>query len=316
MKSDDKSVELKPLLPNEPRQLDWEEQSRLTQQFLYPVLAELEGFLLRLRATLDPQLAADFPIKANKPYPLGQCLEISLAVKKRLEEISPNELKADDVVAFNAIQQFSSNGGIIRQIWGDLRGQYFQNAFLFGDLYVDASNDTVVATKPKVEILPFAQSNLSAIKDFYHFAQLAQRYWKAEIFPNHMFPVLAPYVPLLVRFADGEIQILDSSKYMIMLTTSARFQPSLDFLSQAAMPLDVFDSIRTILKDSGLILPDSPEVGRELAITNCQHCFDDDTYAADEQIGLAIERILRVNTYLKMINRVPSIRQQVICEID
>ena len=68
MKSDDKSVELKPLLPNEPRQLDWEEQSRLTQQFLYPVLAELEGFLLRLRATLDPQLAADFPgRRRNRP---------------------------------------------------------------------------------------------------------------------------------------------------------------------------------------------------------------------------------------------------------
>ncbi len=123
---------IRPLLPNEPRQLDWVLQERLTKQYLYPVLEELERFLLNLRAQLDPQLTADSPTKANKPYPLGQCLEISLAVKKQLEEISPSQLQGNDAIAFSAIQQFSLNGGVIRQIWGDLRGQYFQNAFLFG----------------------------------------------------------------------------------------------------------------------------------------------------------------------------------------
>jgi len=311
-----KNVRVKPLLPNEPRQLDWEKQSHLTSQFLRPVLGELERFLLDLRATLDPQLSAEFPTKASKPYPLGQCLEISLAVKKRLEEISPSELQGDDVVAFNAIQQFSLNGGVIRQIWGDLRGQYFQNAFLFGDLYVDVSNDTVVATKPKVEILPFAQSNLSAIKDFYHFAQLAQLYWKAEVFPNHLMPELAPYVPLLVRYADGEIQMLDLSKYMIMLTTSAAFQPSYDFLSQAAMPKDVFDRVRNSLLDSGLILPECPEDGRELALTNCQRCSEDDTYGSYDQIVLAIKRVLQVNAYLRLTDRAPSISHQETAEMN
>jgi len=311
-----KCVEVKPLLPNEPRQLDWGLQSHLTKKFLYPVLGELERFLLDLRVTLDPHLFADFPTKANKPYPLGQCLEISLAVKKRLEEVSPSELQGDDAVAFNAIQQFSLNGGVIRQIWGDLRGQYFQNAFLFGDLYVDVSNDTVVATKPKVEILPFTQSNLSAIRDFYHFSQLAQRYWKAEVFPNHVLPELAPYVPLLVRYADGEIQMLDLSKYMIMLTTSAKFQPSIDFLSQAAMSEDVFESIRIILQTSGLVLPERPEDGREKALTNCQRCSEDDLHGSYDQIVLAIERVLQINAYLRMTNKAPSISQQDVAEIN
>lgn len=293
-----RSLEVSPLLPNEPRQLDWEKQHRLTNQFLRPVLGELERFLLDLRAILDPELSADLPIKSNKPYPLGQCLEISLAVKKKLEQISPNELQGDHATAFNAIQQFSLSGGVIRQIWGDLRGQYFQNAFLFGDLYVDASNDTVVVTKPKVEILPFTQSDLSAIKDYYHFALIAQRYWKAEIFPNHVFPGLAPYVPLLVRFENGEIQMLDSSKYMITLTTSAKFEPSINFLSQDALHLDIFENIRNSLYGSGLVLPETPEDGRKMALLNCEHCSSDDTYSSYDQILSMVERIHRVNTYL------------------
>jgi hypothetical protein len=306
---------IRPLLPNEPRQLDWELQERLTKKFLHPVLKELERFLLNLRVQLDPQLSADSPTKANKPYPLGQCLEISLAVKKQLEEISPSQLQGNDAIAFSAIQQFSLNGGVVRQIWGDLRGQYFQNAFLFGDLYVDVSNDTVVATKPKVEILPFKESNLSAIKDFYHFVELAQRYWKAEIFPNHIFPVLAPYVPLLVRFQDGEIQILDSSKYMIMLTTSARFQPSIDFLSNTTLPVEVFASIQTILNDSGLILPESPDEGREQAQLYCEQYSINDAYSNMHQIALAVERTLRVNTYFKMKNRASAIDRGEITEV-
>lgn len=299
-------TQVKPLLPNEPRQLDWDVQSQLTKQFLTPVLRELERFLLDLRAELDPLLSADAPTKAGKPYPLGQCLEISLAVKKKFEEILASDLRGDSLIAFRAIQQFVRNGGVIRQIWGDLRGQYFQNAFLFGDLYVDVSNDTVVATKPKVEILPFAQANLSPIKDFYHFAQLARSYWKAEIFPNHILPELAPYVPLLVRYRDGEIQMLDLSGYMIMLNTSAGFKPSNDFLSQEAMPKDIFERVKSILQDSDLLLPERPVEGRAMALLSCQRYSEDVIYRQSDQILSAVERALKVNVCLSQIDKVPS----------
>ena len=55
-----------------------------------------------------------------------------------------------------AIREFIGKGGAFRSVWGVLREQYFQNAIQLGGLYVDVSNDTVVVTKPKVEILPIA----------------------------------------------------------------------------------------------------------------------------------------------------------------
>jgi len=52
-----------------------------------PALAELEVFFLAVRAQVDHLLRTAAPIKNGKPYPLGQCLEISLAVEQRLRQL-------------------------------------------------------------------------------------------------------------------------------------------------------------------------------------------------------------------------------------
>jgi len=111
-----------------------------------------------VRAQVDHLLRTAAPIKNGKPYPLGQCLEISLAVEQRLKAVDPAALSGPAQVGHQAWSAFLAVGGTMRRIWGDLRGKYFQNAFLLGTLYVDVSNDTVVPTKPKVEILPFHES--------------------------------------------------------------------------------------------------------------------------------------------------------------
>ena len=49
-----------------------------------------------------------------------------------------------------ALVAFMSHGGTMRKVWGDLRGEYFQNAFIVGSLYVDVANYTVVPTKPAI----------------------------------------------------------------------------------------------------------------------------------------------------------------------
>ncbi|MEL7969110.1 hypothetical protein AAG587_22330 [Vreelandella neptunia] len=66
--------------------------------------------------------------------------------------------------------QFFRQGGLVRQVWGDLRGEYFQNALLVGGLYVDVANDIVDPRKPPGEILPFAEARLAPISDFHHFS--------------------------------------------------------------------------------------------------------------------------------------------------
>ena len=42
-----------------------------------------------------------------------------------------------------ALRAFLRAGGTLRRVWGDLRGQFFQNAFQLGTLYLDVANDSV-----------------------------------------------------------------------------------------------------------------------------------------------------------------------------
>lgn len=149
---------LRPLLPNEPcLQLPTAERT-LTERHLLPVLAELQAGFLAVRRQLDPELERLQPVKLGKPYPLGQCLEIAEAVQKRLRTVEVASLPVDAALGLRALRAFLRAGGSFRQVWGDLRGQYFQNAFQLGSLYIDVANDTVTPTKPQVEILPFEQA--------------------------------------------------------------------------------------------------------------------------------------------------------------
>ena len=116
------------LLPNEPRVVNFKAQSVLTERYLLPVLADLEAFFLALRTSVDPALRQGKPIKLGKPYPLGQCLEITQSVQEKLRH--PAAVSSDDAAAtsgYKAYRAFRKAGGAFRQVWGDLRGEFFQN---------------------------------------------------------------------------------------------------------------------------------------------------------------------------------------------
>ena len=259
-----------PLLPNEPSILFPDTQAALTARYLLPVLPALETYLLAVRRQLDPELQRLQPMKLDKPYPLGQCLEIATAVQQRLRTVTEAHLPADAVIGLRALRAFQRAGGTLRLVWGDLRGQYFQNAFQIGTLYVDVANDTVTPTKPKVEILPFDQAQFIPIRDFQHFSQIARAYWGDEIYPNHVLPRLAPHCPLIHVTGKGRIMLHVATQYMLALTRSQGFAPSEAVLREAAMPPAVFEQACRAFQDAGHTLPKSPEHGRTLALQQCR----------------------------------------------
>lgn len=260
----------KPLLPYEPRIFNPAFQQALTKRHLLAKLAELECYFLSVRSALDPQLQQLQPTKLGKPYPLGQCLEIATAVYKRLKVVKRSELPPEAIAGFEAMRSFLNNGGTFRLVWGDLRGQYFQNAFQLGTLYLDVANDTVVPTKPKVEILPFEQANIVPIKNFEHFRTLAQSYWQDEVFPNHLMPALAPFCPLLHISKEGAIRIHDASNYMIAMTQAGAFEPSESALRAPPLPAKFFGAIREVLDQTPFRVAANPERGRQEALHFCQ----------------------------------------------
>lgn len=259
-----------PTLPNEPRVQDGTGQLLLTEQHLLPAAPALLVLMQGIRAKLDPVLHAAQPVKWGKPYPLGQCLEITLAVKRQLRTLNPAALDGESARGHAALAAFLRDGGAMHQVWGDLRGEYFQNAFLAGTLYIDVSNDTVVPTKPPVEILPFEQARLSPVADFAHYARLAARYWKAQLVPNHLIPALAPYYPLIGVIPGAGVRLEADSGYMVALTHAQGFAPSRAVLAAAAMDAALFATLAQALGGDALWqLASDPVQGRAMALHAC-----------------------------------------------
>ncbi|HEX5686607.1 MAG TPA: hypothetical protein VFY73_21485 [Ideonella sp.] len=208
-------------------------QAELTERWLTPLGDALQAYCRTLRAETDTVLAPQLPSAAGKPYPYGRCEEITQHLYGRLQE----RLRQPAHPVELALQGFAAAGGLLRSVWGVLREQYFQNALQMGTLYVDVSNDTVVVTKPPVEILPMEASGLVAVRDLAHFRQTAERYWAATLYANHLVPSLAPLLPL-VSVSPGRLRpgLQSACDYMIELMRRDDFQQAEAWLRDGPPP--------------------------------------------------------------------------------
>jgi hypothetical protein len=223
-----------PLLPQQIVPVD-HRQAELTARLLAGRTDEIEAYFLALRAEVDATLSVRLPVAAGKAYPYGRCEEITREVHARLLP----RLRAPQAPVEQALHDFVAQGGAARTVWGVLREQYFQNAFQFGALYVDVSNDTVFVTKPKVEILPIESAGLVSVRDLAHFRQTAERYWGAAVYANHRLPTLAPLLPVITASPGRLLPGLQSAcDYMIDFMCHDRFQQAEAWLADGPAPPD------------------------------------------------------------------------------
>ncbi len=264
--------------------VDVERQQALTEVHLIPVLPDLQALLLRLRSHLDPALRAAKPTTSSGAYPLGQCLEITLAVEARLADLTPHGLSSTDARALGGLRAFQAAGGRVRRAWGGLRGAYFQNALIAGTLYLDVANDTVVVTKPPVEIMPLAEADFSPIADYGHFARIAGRYWKRAFLPNHVFPTLAPYMPFIQVDRCGAVRVGPIDTHMLALTLDGRFAPSARVLDVSPLGAAMFHGLAQVAQDGPAPVAVTPEAGRAAALEACRSLPPEDPTALNHAI--------------------------------
>lgn len=191
-------------------------QVKLTKKLLMPRIKEIEADMLQLRAAFDHSFDRD-KVKYGKRYPEGFCQEITLGVKEVLQK----ELPTAKTPGLSALRDFIAQGGLAKRIWGNLRNQYFQNAFQFGSLYVDVANDTVTVTKPKVEILPLAKARMFPIADYDGYADVAEKYWQGQVYPNRVLPELAVMFPLFLVMPNGKLAL--HANYQTILYRNMQF---------------------------------------------------------------------------------------------
>ncbi|MBJ7551517.1 hypothetical protein [Marinomonas ostreistagni] len=286
---------MSPCLPNEPRIIDPEIQGQLTRKYLSEYLTQIEQLFTDLRNQLDVHLRNAKPNKLGKTYPLGQCLEISQAFEAAFAHLEPSQLSSSEhVTAFQAIQAFLAAGGEFRQVWGDLRGEYFQNAFILGSWYVDVANDTVDVNKPSVEILPFSESGLRPIQNFAHFAVIAKRYWQAVCLPNIVFPELAHHFPMIVLQPNAGPQLQGLFDYMIALTRQSGFRLSEDAIVGLSFPDSLFQTFRRQgWAASGLA--ESADEAKQTAVDSCRRARERKMHEDSLIRDRVIQQALKVN---------------------
>lgn len=284
------------LLPNEPRVVNAKAQAHLTQRYLLPYIKVLTAYWLALRAQVDLPLRQANPIKLGKPYPIGQCLEITLAVQQLLRtndtRFIPGTEEEQGQSAFSA---FRKAGGTVRQVWGDLRGEFFQNAFQVGTLYVDVANDTVTPSKPKIEIQSFIEANFVPIRDFHHFAHLAAHYWQVRVYPNHVVPALAPTCPLILLSPSGQFRLAEATHYMVALAQATAYRMSEAVLYDEPMPTEVFAKVSERLTGTRWQLPSNPTVGRAAALRACREQRAKRWHRSQRQAHDSIKTALEIN---------------------
>lgn len=108
----------------------------------------------------------------GKTYPLGRCKEIRVAVFTLLRK----KVQRPAEPGLRFIKDRLASGDTLKKVWGSLRDDYFQNAIVLGEWYINVSNDTVNPNKPRVEVLPLTKSGFSAITSFEQFVEVAKPY--------------------------------------------------------------------------------------------------------------------------------------------
>lgn len=199
-------------------------QRELCRRWLWPNQEAMFEDFLRLRLEFD-QSFTPAP-QPGRNYPIGYCREISVGVFNLLQRA----LAAPQTSGISALRNFCAAGGRFKRVWGDLRHSYFQNAFQAGDMYIDAANDSVVITKPKVEILRLEKAEFFPLNDFESYARLAETYWKGQVYPNRYLPNLAPMFPILLVYPSGQIKLHSQYQTPLYLNLVHDFSLAEDFL--------------------------------------------------------------------------------------
>lgn len=249
------------IVPVDPR------QAALTAELVSAAGDALTAWFYALRAETDADLSPRLPPAAGKAYPYGRCEEITRDVFLRMvRRLRQPELSGVD----RLLRDFAAGDGVVRRVWGALRGQYFQNAIQIGGLYVDVSNDTVVVTKPKIEILPMADSGLENMRDIKHFQKIAKIYWKIDIYANLCAPSLAPILPM-ISAGPGRLDpgLQSACDYMIALMMRDSFLDAGKWLRDGPPPPpDVAQAVLTMLPED--LRPADAIAPRKQALAACR----------------------------------------------
>ncbi|KAF7772182.1 hypothetical protein PCIT_a2201 [Pseudoalteromonas citrea] len=188
--------------------------------------------LAQLRLKADLTLAPKYPHFAGKPYPLGRCKEI----RDEMYSLLMQHQSYTEFPILNILKTAQQQRPELQKVWGSLRDEFFQNAMVIDQWYIDVANDTVDANKPRVEIVPFAQSGFSQITSFKQFAHIARPYWQVELYRNEVCPALAPFLPIICVGKNQTSWLAAANDEMLKVAMHSEFKSAQEIIELLPSP--------------------------------------------------------------------------------
>lgn len=154
----------------------------------------------------------------SKNYPIGFCFHITSTLVEFVEKFKFCDEKSD----FFKLNDFKSNGGIFKKIWGIYNETSFQTAIQLGKWYIDVAADTFDKQEGKVEFSLLEESKFSIITSIEEYCRILKKQENKEVYFNNLFPELWPYFPFFIK-SENKIKIPES-KYFSGLCTHNKLE--------------------------------------------------------------------------------------------
>lgn len=159
---------------------------------LEEITPSLHQELSLARKRLDPEII-QFLIKQKRynlsmQFPAGCCLEITNFI---YEDALNNEN--------SIISQLIKEGFLVKKIFGISNDSIFENMIQVGSKLVYLINDSYDQEKDKIQILNKNNANFKQVNSYNQMFKVMEKYWNAEIYPNHIAPEIAMIFPYFIK---------------------------------------------------------------------------------------------------------------------
>jgi predicted ATP-binding protein involved in virulence len=202
-------------------------QKVLTREYILPHINRFLSDIETMRKKFDYHFLLNHKkhgsqqihgVKSMEKYPLGYCEDIRNGLFSLLEQ---------HPFILNARKQ----GVVFKKVYIILNNSYFQNGMQLGDLWIDVANDTVNPKEERIYYKPIDVLKYQNLTDYDSYCSIIEKYLNIKVFPNTLFPKIAPRFPIFALDTEGVCHILNHQEIILYKDITEQFALSDQFLN-------------------------------------------------------------------------------------
>ena len=172
---------------------------------------------LKAQATKSAHSGASiYGMKTLSQYPTGYCEDIRNGLFDLLKK-HPFVIKAEQ------------KGIIFRKVYIILNDSYFQNGIQLGNLWIDVANDTVNPKEARIYYKNLSDLMYENLSDYDTYYTVLEKYLHLSVYPNTLFPNIAPRFPVFALDTEGVCHVLNHQEIILYKDILEQFSLSDQF---------------------------------------------------------------------------------------